>query len=235
MPTQIPRDGSARTLERCLSPPSMLPTAAAYAENARHRAGAARLRPTDLLGARAWTALRAQRIDAARQHRRGRTVELDARVRLQFEDHETIRWQMQEVVRIERLECPLGIAQEFEHYAHLLPDGETTLCSTLFIEIPDAVQRNAELPALAEAAHHCYLRLAGVAGVIFAHANPDLPDAHLGRPSAVHFLRFDLSPRQRDALLAGAPMSVGCDHPACRVERLLTPAMQAALRRDFGG
>ena len=214
----------------------MLQPAAAYAENARHRAGAARLRSTDLLGARAWTALRAQSIEAARQHRRGRTIELDARMRLQFEDHETIRWQMQEVVRIERLECPLGIAQEFEHYAHLLPDGETTLCATLFIEIPDAEQRNAELPALAEAAHRCYLRLAGAAtDVIGARANADLPDAHLGRPSAVHFLRFDLSPRQRDALLAGTPMAVGCDHPACRVERPLASSMLAALRRDFGG
>ncbi len=213
----------------------MLQPAAAYAENARHCTGAVRLRPTDLLGAGAWTALRAQRIDAARQHRRGRTIELDARVRLQFEDHETIRWQMQEVVRIERLECPLGIAQEFEHYAHLLPDGETTLCATLFIEIPDAAQRSVELPALAEAAHHCYLRLAGVVGVIGARANADLPDAHVGRPSAVHFLRFDLSPRQRDALLAGAPMAVGCHHPACRVERPIAPAMLAALRHDFGG
>lgn len=214
----------------------MLQTTAAYVENSRRGAGAPRLRATDLVGAQAWTALRAHRIEAARQHRRGRTVELDARVRLQFEDHETIRWQMQEVVRIERLECPLGIAQELEHYAHLLPDGETTLCATLFIEIPDAGQRNAELPALAEAAHRCYLRLAGAAaGVIGARANADLPDAHRGRPSAVHFLRFDLSPRQRDALLAGAPMAVGCDHPACRVERLLAPSMLAALRRDFGG
>lgn len=161
------------------------------------------------------------------EHRRLRSVALGPFMRLQFEDALTIRHQIQEVLHIERSAGLDAMQQEIDTYAPLLPDG-TNWKATLMIELPDATERRRELPALSEAAHHVYVDVAGLPRCI-AHANEDQADRHLGRPSGVHFLRFELPPGTRLALMSGAAATLGCAHmryafrhriPTATVERL---------------
>lgn len=145
-------------------------------------------------------------------HRRERCLTLGPTMRLQFEDESSVRHQIEEVLLAERIADPAQVQHTINGYAHLLGDGRQWM-ATLFVELPDAARRERELPLLSRAAHHLYLGCAGQARVMAA-ANEDLDDRHLGRPSAVHFLRFALPDAMRDALRAGPAAVLGCAHPA---------------------
>lgn len=164
-------------------------------------------------------------------HRRLRSLSLGPCMRLLFEDELTLRHQIQEVLRAERVTSAEGVQQEIDTYAHLLPDGSHWK-ATLMIELPDAQQRRRELPLLNEAAHQVYLELPGQPRV-HAQANEDLPDRHLTRPSAVHFLRFHLPPPWRATLQAGSPARLGCAHPQYEFRRVIPRATLDLLRRDL--
>lgn len=164
-------------------------------------------------------------------HRRARSVSLGPAMRLQFEDAWTVHHQVREILRAERISDAAGIAHETAAYAHLLPDGRQWK-ATLLIELPDASRRASELPRLNEAAHRLYV---GCKGESWCHAqaNEDLPDRHLGRPSAVHFLRFELPPSLREQLLGGTPAFVGCAHDDYRWQRLIPQQMLRLLLADL--
>lgn len=197
-----------------------------------------RLTVADLMPWPAYRAARHARRQGLIEHRRERSVTLGPFMRLQFEDALTIRHQIQEVLHIERSAGLDAMQHEIDTYAPLLPDG-TNWKATLMIELPDAAQRRRELPALSEAAHHVYVDIAGLPRSI-AHANEDQADRHLGRPSGVHFLRFQLPPGARCALLSGAAANLGCAHEryafrhgiaATTIERLcgdLAPPLSAS-------
>jgi len=170
-------------------------------------------------------AYRARMIDV----RRTRTVALGPAMRLQFEDAGCVAYQVQEVVRAERITDRGEVQREIDRYAQLLPDG-TSWRATLMIELPDARRRARELPALSDAAHHVYVERPG-RQLVLASVNADLPDRHRGRPSAVHFLNFALPPSFRTALAAGDEVTLGCAHPAY-AHRLTIPA--ALLERLVG-
>ncbi|HKX42231.1 MAG TPA: DUF3501 family protein [Burkholderiaceae bacterium] len=176
-----------------------------------------------------------QRAAAAIAHRRARTLALGPCMRLQFEDHETIRHQVETILRAERLgHDPLAARHERAAYAHLLPDG-TSWNATLFIELPDAAERARELPQLNEAVHELGLAWPGHVRVM-ACANADLPDRHRQRPSAVHFLRFAFTAAQRAALrqlaAADSPTLV-CTHPAYPFAARIAPPLLVHLQRDL--
>jgi hypothetical protein len=152
-------------------------------------------------------------------YRRARSFSLGPCMRLQFEDEHTLRHQIREVLRAERITDEARMQREIDTYAHLLPDG-TQWKATLLIELPDARERERELPQLNLAAHRLYVSVPHQPRV-FARANEDLEDFHRGRPSAVHFLRFPLTPALRAALLAGEPATLGCAHDHYDFHRLI--------------
>lgn len=161
-------------------------------------------------------------------HRRERSLSLGPRMWLQFEDELTVHHQIQEVLRAEP---GANLQHETDTYAHLLPDGNNWK-ATLLIELPDAQERARELPLLNQAAHRLYIELPHHPRV-FAQANEDLPDRHLTRPSAVHFLRFQFPPPLRVALLAGASATLGCAHDQYAFRRLIPLATLERLRCDL--
>jgi hypothetical protein len=164
-------------------------------------------------------------------HRRARSLPLGPCMRLQFEDESTLRYQIQEVLRAERISDAGDTQEQIDTYAHLLPDGNNWK-ATLLIELPDAQQRRRELPQLNEAAHCVYVDVPQHSRIV-AQANEDLPDRHLERPSAVHFLRFEFPPSLRLALLAGASAKLGCAHHQYEFRRVIPPATVDLLRRDL--
>lgn len=152
-------------------------------------------------------------------------------MQLQFEDELTLRYQIQEMLHAERIVDVAGMQHEIDSYAHLVPDG-TNWKATLLIELPDAQERRRELPLLSEAAHHVYVDVPRHPRS-YAFANEDLRDRHLARPSAVHFLRFQLSEPLRHALLAGAGARLGCSHAQYEWRRVIPAMAIAALRGDL--
>lgn len=170
-------------------------------------------------------------------YRRLRTVALGPCMRVQFEDAITVRWQVHEVLRVERRQGPEAQAEEMALYRHLLPTGGD-LRATLFIELPEAGQRRRELPLLNEAVHQLHLDVAPESSNgqrVHAEANEDQPDRHRDRPSAVHFLRFALPLPLRQALLSGGGATLGCSHPQYTWRHVLKPATLKLLRRDLHG
>ena len=164
-------------------------------------------------------------------HKRARTVALGPHMRLAFEDRLTIQHQVRTIARAERITDPAALAREFDAYAPLLPDGRSWR-ATLLLELPDAQQRERELPLLNEAAHQLYVDLPRLSRVM-AQANEDQPDRHRGRLSAVHFLRFAWPPAVQQALLGGAAAVLGCEHPRYAWRRLLPAHTLALLRADL--
>lgn len=165
------------------------------------------------------------------RHRRERCLTLGPCMRLQFEDERTVRYQIQEMLHVERPDTPAAVVEQISTYAHLMPDGSNWK-ATLQIELPDAEQRRLQLPELNQAVHRVFVDVPRHARV-FAQANLDLPDGHLGRPSGVHFLQFQLPETLRSAVLAGATATLGCCHDHYAFRRVIPPATIERLRRDL--
>jgi hypothetical protein len=142
--------------------------------------------------------------------RRLRTVALGEHVRLQFENELTIRYQIQEMLRIEKIFEEDGIAHEIEAYAPLVPDG-LNWKATMLIEYPDVNERRRELARLIGVQDRMFVEIEGHARV-YAIADEDLDRDTEEKTSSVHFLRFQFSPAQAAAIKAGASAKLGCDH-----------------------
>jgi hypothetical protein len=149
-----------------------------------------------------------------------------------FEDRLTIQYQVQEMLRAERIFEPEGIAAELGAYNPLIPDGRNWKV-TLLIEFPDAQERQQRLHALKGIERRCWVRVQGYEPV-FAVADEDLERENEEKTSAVHFLRFELAPEMIAALDRGAALCVGVDHDQYRhsLEPVPEPARRA-LVADF--
>lgn len=152
-------------------------------------------------------------------------------MRLQFEDVLTVRYQIQEVLRIGRTDDPATIREEIDRYAHLVPDG-SCWCATLMIEEPATEARRRVLPLLHVAVPDIHLDLGGIHRVA-VRANHDLPRKQRERPAAVHFLRFDFGEQARSLLLAGSPVAIGCDHEHYRWRAKVPSETLGRLMRDI--
>ncbi|HZE59913.1 MAG TPA: DUF3501 family protein [Burkholderiales bacterium] len=177
--------------------------------------------------ARERNAFRARVID----HKKRRTVRLGEHLTLQFEDELTIRYQVQEMLRIERIFEDEGIQHELDTYNPLVPDGSNWK-ATMLIEYPDADQRTRMLARLKGIERQLWVEIKGCERV-FAIADEDLERENEEKTSAVHFLRFELTPPMRKALRAGAGVTAGVDHPAYRAQGELAPEVRAALAADL--
>ena len=143
-------------------------------------------------------------------HRKLRTVHLGEHVSVQFEDERTIRRQIQEMLRIEKIFDEQGIQGEIDAYAALVPDGANWK-ATMLIEYPDVAERKRELARLIGVEDRMFVEVEGH-GRVYAIADEDLDRETDEKTSAVHFVRFEFSKPMREAVRAGAAVKLGCDH-----------------------
>jgi hypothetical protein len=165
-------------------------------------------------------------------HKKNRTVHLGRHVTLIFEDELTIRYQIQEMLRIERTFEEAGIQEELDVYNPLIPDGGN-LKATMMIEYPDVAERARMLGKMKGIEDRVWLQAEGCKRV-FAIADEDLPRENEEKTAAVHFLRFELDNETRESLKYGVPLAMGVDHPAYKAsEEPVGPAVRASLVRDL--
>jgi hypothetical protein len=158
-------------------------------------------------------------------HKKNRKVDLGDHVALAFEDELTIRYQIQEMLRIERVFEEDGIQAELEAYNPLVPDGRN-FKATMMIEYPDPAERKRMLARLKGVEDRVWVRVEGFERVC-AVADEDLERENEEKTSSVHFLRFELSEPMAQALKQGAQLAVGVDHPEYRAE---IPALPRNVR-----
>ena len=144
-------------------------------------------------------------------HKRNRGVQLGAHVTLLFEDELTIRYQVQEMLRIEKTFEESGIEDELAAYNPLVPDG-SNFKATMLIEYEGVEERKAALARLIGIEDRVWVQAEGCPRV-YAIADEDMPRETADKTSAVHFLRFELSPEMVAALKYGVALAVGVDHP----------------------
>jgi hypothetical protein len=165
-------------------------------------------------------------------HKKPRTVPLGDHVTLLFEDELTIRYQIQEMLRIEKTFEEAGIVDELDAYNPLVPDG-SNFKATMLIEYEDVDERRTALARLKGIEARTYVQ-AAAGPRIYAIADEDLPRENDEKTSAVHFLRFELSPEMVAALKRGAVLAIGVDHPAYPAEvAAVGAATRAALVADL--
>ena len=191
-----------------------------------------RLKATDLMPLEQYARERSAFRTRVLEHKRARQLAVGPHCTWCFEDRLTIQYQVQEMLRAERIFEAEGIAQELDAYNPLVPDG-TNWKVTLLIEYPDPAERRVALEQLKGIEDRCWIQVAGHDRV-FAIADEDLDRENDEKTSAVHFLRFELEPRMRAALRAGSALSVGIDHDRHRytVERV-PDAVRASLIADL--
>jgi hypothetical protein len=164
-------------------------------------------------------------------HRKLRSVQLGDHITLQFESELTIRYQIQEMLRIEKIFEEEGIEQEIEAYVPLMPDG-TNWKATMMIEYPDVNERKRELARLIGVEDRMFVEVEGHERV-YAIADEDLDRENDEKTSAVHFVRFELTPGMIAAIKAGAGVKVGCDHRNYPAHVTIAPETLASLAGDL--
>mgnify|MGYP001363852350 CR=1 FL=1 len=165
------------------------------------------------------------------EHKKRRAVALGEHVTLLFEDELTMRYQIQEMLRIERIFEEDGIQQELDAYNPLVPDGGN-LKATMMIEYPDVAERQRALAQLKGVEDRVWVQAAGCARV-YAIADEDLERENDEKTSAVHFLRFELGAAMREALRHGAGLAIGVDHPQYQESVEAAPEVRDALAVDL--
>ncbi|MGO9742423.1 MAG: DUF3501 family protein [Roseiarcus sp.] len=164
-------------------------------------------------------------------HKKLRLVPLGLNASLHFEDELTMRYQVQEMIRLERMYEPDLIQDELDVYNPLIPDGANWK-ATLMIEFPDAEERKHRLAELIGLEKAVWARVADFA-VVRPIANEDLDRETEAKTSAVHFLRFELTQEMVAAAKQGAPIRLGVDHPRYQAEITLSPATRDSLAGDL--
>jgi len=164
-------------------------------------------------------------------HKKLRTVHLGEHLTLQFEDALLIRYQIQEMLRIERIFEEEGIRGELDAYNPLVPDGGNWKAS-MFIEYPDADERRSMLGRLKGIEARVWVQV-GEAARVRAVADEDLERENDEKTSAVHFLRFELEPAMRAELRRGAALKIGVDHPEYQAAVSVSPEVRASLASDL--
>ena len=165
-------------------------------------------------------------------HEKHRTVPVGEHVTLLFEDEKTVRYQVQEMLRIEKIFEEEGIESELGAYNPLIPDG-SNFKATMLIEYESEVERHRALAKLKGIEDRMFVAVEGQPPV-FAIADEDLERENAEKTSAVHFVRFELTPPMKSLLKSGAQLKIGCDHPEylAQIDEL-APETLAALLRDL--
>jgi hypothetical protein len=165
------------------------------------------------------------------EHKKNRRVDIGPNLSLYFEDRLTIQYQVQEMLRIERIFEAAAIQEELDTYNPLIPDGRN-LKATAMLEFEDVELRRRRLAELVGIEHLVWLRVEEHEKV-FAISNEDLERSTEEKTSAVHFMRFELTPGMVDSLRNGATLTLGSDHEAYAEQLTVSTATRDVLLRDL--
>ncbi len=189
------------------------------------------LQISDLYSLEDYARLRADFRARVLEHKAHRKVALGDHVTLLFEDRLTMHYQIQEMLRAERIFEEAEIVAELEAYNPLIPDG-TNWKATMLIEYPDVTERQAALQRLVGIEVAVWVQVAGC-DPVYAIADEDLERTSDGKTSAVHFLRFELTETMVSSLKSGAGVTVGCGHPAYSFDSTLGDLVRESLIADL--
>ena len=190
-----------------------------------------KITPDSLMSLEAYSKWRKEHKGAVIAHRKLRSVQLGEHINLQFESELTIRYQIQEMLRIEKIFEEEGILDEIHAYAPLVPDGSNWK-ATMMIEYPDINERKRELARLIGVEDRMFVEVEGYPRV-YAIADEDLDRETEEKTSAVHFVRFEFTPAMCAAVKAGASVKVGCDHTNYPAHVTVAPETLASLAGDL--
>lgn len=185
----------------------------------------------DLWSLEEYSQIRSDFKPAAVKHRRLRQVEVGDHMTIFFEDRLTVKYQIQEMLLIEKTFTPEGIQDELDAYNPLIPTG-TNLKATLCIEYSNSDERALKLRELVGVEDDVYVKVTGH-DAVYAIADEDIDRSTAEKTSAVHFMRFELSEEMISALRHGADLYVGVDHPAYSHSVKATDQTRDALVQDF--
>jgi hypothetical protein len=190
-----------------------------------------RLTHADLMSLEQYSTARKEFRNRVLEHKRDRLVAIGPNVNWCFEDRLTIQYQVQEMLRVERIFESAGIQDEIDAYNPLIPDGSNWK-ATFLIEFPDADERKVKLAGLKGVEDRCWVQVAGFERV-FAIADEDLERENEEKTSSVHFLRFELNPGMSEKVKAGGQVSVGIDHVNYKYEVVVSAAQRDSLAADL--
>ncbi|MGC9163859.1 MAG: DUF3501 family protein [Thiomonas sp.] len=190
-----------------------------------------KITPDNLMSLEAYSKWRKTHKAEVMAHRKLRTVHLGEHLTVQFESELSMRYQIQEMLRIEKIFEEDDIQQEIDAYAPLVPDGSNWK-ATLMIEFPDVNERRRELARLIGIEDRMFVEVEGH-GRVYAIADEDLDRETEEKTSAVHFLRFEFTPAMRAAIRAGAAVKLGCDHTHYPAHIMIPPETLASLAGDL--
>src|SRR5580658_479192 len=176
----------------------------------------------DLMSLEQYASERTRLRNEVMAHKKLRNVQVGPNMTWCFEDRTTIRYQILEMLRAERIFESEGIQGELDAYNPLIPDGSNWKV-TLLIEFPDEEERRKALEKLIGVEDRCWIRISEMERV-FAIADEDMERENDDKTSAVHFLRFELSPSMVEAMKSGASLSIGVDHDNYRHVQSPVPA-----------
>ena len=193
-----------------------------------------RITRDSLMTLEAYARERAQFRSRVMAHKKDRTLHLGEHVTLIFEDELTVRYQVQEMLRVERIFEEAGIQDELDAYNPLIPDGANWK-ATMLIEYPDVEERQRMLARLIGVEDRVWVQVEGHARV-YAVADEDLERENEEKTSSVHFLRFELDQAMAGAVKRGSRLAVGVDQPQYRAAiDDLSPAARSSLAGDLNG
>lgn len=189
------------------------------------------LRHEDLYSLEQYARLRPEFRARVIEHKKHRRLPLGEHAALYFEDALTMQYQVQEMLRIERIFEPEGIQDELDVYNALVPDGSNWK-ATFMIEYGDADERKVALGQLRGVDRAIWVQVADF-DKVRPIANEDLDRETPDKTASVHFLRFEFTAPMIAAMKAGASIRAGIDHPACMVETEIVGAVRESLVGDF--
>ena len=185
----------------------------------------------DLYSLEKYSEVRADFRQKVIDHKRNRRIELGTNAALYFEDRLTMQYQVQEMLRIERIFEAHAIQEELDAYNPLIPDGSNLKCTAMF-EFVDVGERRRRLAELTGVENHVWLQVDDLPKV-YAFTNEDLERSTDEKTSAVHFMRFELTPKMKAALAEGGTISFGVEHDLYRYQVRLNETTRQALLGDL--
>ena len=190
-----------------------------------------KLKKSDLYSLENYAAIRDEFRTEVMQHKKLRYIQLGENLRLLFEDRMTMQYQVQEMLRIEKIFEAEGIKEELDAYNPLIPDG-MNLKAVMMIEFSDVDERKGALAKLIGVEREIWLQVDGF-DKVYPISNEDLERETDEKTSSVHFMRFEFSPEMIAALKEGAVMKAGVDHPEYQYQVTIEDTVRLSLVADF--
>jgi len=189
------------------------------------------LKRSDLMSLEQYSLKRSDFRSKVIAHKKNRRVGIGPHLFLYFEDRLTVQYQVQEMLRIEKIFESAGIEEELDAYNPLIPDGHN-LKATAMLEYQDVNERKAQLALLRGIEDLVWIQVEGF-DPVYAIANEDLERSNAEKTSAVHFMRFELEPEMISALRNGASLTMGSSHESYRYSTDIEPGIREALLADL--